>query len=354
MLANNVENFKEYMVDHINNFLRSKKKKSEMTAKTYENQLINFFKDVYGYDSFNFITKQDIENLTLPTLRNYFDRMYEEVKGDKRVYSNATINLRMTSIKQLLKYLHAWDVIDNYPIFKLDELLKSLPNESTRIKTIPFEVAQKFFYYFKNEDKSETNIEKYLFCKIACDTALRSTEILSLSWDNFTVEKDCVVMEATPESLGKGGEYWIDKISLEFFEEIKQLKKDESNKLFTISYRTMSHAMTVANQKLGFKKNEFTAHSFKKAAVTSTYRYTNDFMSAVKKGRHKNPQTTMRYIETMDYGLTGTISTGDGVDKELYKKLTHEELLKVIEGMDNTTKYLINSKANELTNKRNK
>ena len=116
----------------------------------------------------------------------------------------------------------------------------------------------------------------------------------------------------------------------------------------------MARSMHIMNSFLGYEKNEFSCHGFKKLAVSSVYRNSNnDFLSAVKKARHKNPQTTMRYIEAIDYGLTGIISSGgDNVDKELYKKASHEELLSALEDIDNTTIHLINSKLNEKLNKK--
>lgn len=344
LLKSNVELMGCYLIEYINEFLLSKeqKSKSEDTRATYTNSLKQTFKDIFGYDSLEYITKDDLEILDIDVLIKYFNKLYLERNGEgKRNYSNSTINNRMTAIRQLLKYLTARKVI-KWEVLDFDSLLKSLPDDADEIEAMPFEVAQQFFHYFRNIEKSKS-YEKWMLARMAVDTALRAKELLDLKWTQFYVEKDYVLIKSDKENKGKGNKKFLDKISLELYYELLELKNGEKEKVFSISYRTVAKMMERANAHLKLDRN-YTFHSFKKTAVSSVYFNTGSITEAMKKGRHKNLNTTRRYIEDRDYGVTGVISLGNRLDTELYKKVSHEQLLETIEKMNKDFLYLLNLK----------
>lgn len=339
VLNNNLAIMDEYLYEHIEEFLLRKEKHSLNTRVTYENHLKNVFRDIYGYDDLKYIKKQDIENLTIKQLINYFDKLYKN-----NDYSNSTINGRMTALKQLIKYLCAIEVI-NYNLLKLDELLEPLKDESEEIERIPMEIAEKFLDYFKNHEK-ENGFEKYMIAKLAIETGLRAKEILELRWSQFQIEGDTVIIKSNGKQKGKRNKDYVDKISINIYNELLQLKKDEEDKIFTISYRTLARAMERANKYLNTDRN-YTFHSFKKRAVTNTYLLTGSVQEAMKKGRHENPNTTFRYLEDVDFGMTGVYSVGENIDLELYKKVSHEELLEALSKMNKDFLYILNIKLME-------
>ena len=73
----------------------------------------------------------------------------------------------------------------------------------------------------------------------------------------------------------------------------------------------------------------------------------------MKAAGHSNPIVTMRYLDLRDYGITGAVSFGNKIDEELYKKVTHEELIKAIENCPKDIQLILNIKLNEIINNKN-
>lgn len=343
----NVQFIDEFLSKYIEDFLIAKKKKSERTYINYKKDLEDFFKAVLGKE-IEFVTKKDFESISLETLITYFNDLYElEKEEGVRKYANSTINRKQSTVKQLIRYLKARDIIK----FELDglDLIENLPSDNKNIEAIPFDTAMKYANWFLYNEK-EKPLEKYLITKLAIDTGLRATELINLKWNQFVIDGDNVIMRG----VGKGNKKWIEKISLEFYRELEQLKKDVDTsgdtRLFTIEYYTLANMMKRAKVALKHQDRNYSFHSFKKTAVTMAYRLTGDILEAQRKGRHSSLDTTRIYTQEEDYGITGLVSLGAETSPTLYKEVEHELLIKALESMNKDMIYILNSKINTLKN----
>ena len=340
---NVVELHEKNLVASIVQFLKQKEQRNKNTYKSYNNDIIHFFKTVFNKE-YKFVTEREFNDIvTLDTLMEYFDELFIEEKpcgcGD-RAYSNSTINRKQASIKSLLKFLKVKKLY--YSDLSELELITNLPKETKTIEVISFDRAIQYAEWLKKNESNKSN-EKYLIVKLAIDTGLRASELLSLEWNQFKVEESSVLMTG----YGKGNKKWIERISIPFYNELKTLK-GSSKKVFSLTYSDISRMMLRAKQGLGDSDKAISFHSFKKCAVNSVYKLTGDVLEAQRKGRHESLETTRIYLEGENYGITGIISLGDEVSQNLYKEVSHETLLKAMELMNKDFLFILNSKIREL------
>lgn len=332
----------DYVGDEIEMFLDSKKKKSLETYKTYRNSLNQVFSDWFGVREFKFITKDHLEQVTLRNMVDYFDTLSKQTNShNAKKFSNSTLNARITAIKELYKYMNAWDYI-KYSTDKLSQL-EMFPDEQEEIEMIPFDLAMK---YIEEAKKQKNGLEKSLIMELAIETALRATELLELEWGNFIVEDDGVIIKSLSHNKGKGNKEFLDKISHEFYNKILQLKDDsKGNRLFTMNYRQLVYMMDKLGEQLNDTEFKYTFHSFKKLAVTMCYLNNNNCIdSARKKARHSNVNTTMKYLRLTDLSIKGAISAQMNTESDLYEKVSHEMLLEALGEMSAEVKLLLNNK----------
>ncbi|MEK4122042.1 tyrosine-type recombinase/integrase [Lysinibacillus sp. FSL K6-0102] len=348
MVALNTVKMENYIGDHIEAFLNEYKSNSIHSYKSYKSSLNKLFKDTLDKGDFKFITVSDIEGMTVHVLKEYFNTLHEEVNSeDEPKHKNSTINKHISVIKKFIEFLAAWDII-SYDVNKLS-LLKFFPDTREEIEMIPFDLAMKYSTYFRGEDQG---LEKQLIIKLAIETALRATELLELKWSNFTVVEDGVIMKSHGSKKGKGNKEWIDKINKELYEELLQLKSlGNENKLFTLTYKQLTGMMDRGNELLNDTGVKYSFHSFKKLAVTMCYLNNNNCIdTAMKKARHSNVNTTMRYLRLTNLNVTGIISAKLNTEDEVYKTVSHELLLEALSEMRPEMLLLLN---NKIKNKKN-
>jgi len=332
-----------YVGEHIEDFLKLKGKKSINTEKTYRSALNQIFKDTLYKNEYKFITVSDIQNrLNSDVLFEYFDELYYLEKEDgRKKYSNQTINNRQSAIKSLIKYLRNRKVIK----YDLDDLtiIESLPDTGEEIEMIPFDLAMEYAEYFGKEDQG---LEKSLIINLAAETGMRASELISVEWSNFIEVEDGVILKSYGYKKGKGNQEWIDKISKDLYNELLQLKSiGNDTKLFNLSYKQLVGMMDRGNKILNKTGIDYSFHSFKKLAVTMCYLNNGNCIdSAMKKARHKNVNTTMRYLRLTDLNVTGIISAKMTTSEELYKTVSHELLLECLEEMRPEMLLLLNNK----------
>ncbi|KOS61528.1 site-specific integrase [Lysinibacillus agricola] len=348
MVNHNTSYMGNYIGDYIEEFLKVKGKKSFNTEKTYRSSLNQVFKDILGNNDYIYITDKNIEHdLRSEILFEYFDSLYDAEKEDgTRMYANQTINSRQSAIKSLITYLKTKKIDgENLIKYDLDDLkvIESLKNIGEEIEMIPFELSMEYIEYF---GKEEQGLEKSLIIELAIDSALRASELLKIEWSNFTPVEDGVIMKSHGYNKGKGNEEWIDKISFELYNKLLQLKEiGNTNKLFTLTYKKLVGMMDRANKLLNNTDLEYSFHSFKKLSVTMCYLNNGNCIdSAMKKARHKNVNTTMRYLRLTNLNVTGIISAKMTTAEELYKTASHELLLECLEEMRPEMLLLLNNK----------
>jgi len=342
VVALNTVKMENYIGDHIEAFLNEYKSNSIHSYKSYKGSLNKLIKDILNKSDFKFITVSDIEGMSVHVLKEYFNTLHEEVNlDDEPKHKNSTINKHISVIKKFIEYLAAWDVI-SYDVNKLS-LLKFFPDTREEIEMIPFELAMKYSVYFRSE---EQGLEKQLIIKLAVETALRATELLELKWSNFTVVEDGVIMKSHGNNKGKGNKEWIDKINKELYEELLQLRDLGNNhKLFTLTYKQLTGMMKSGNELLNDTGVKYSFHSFKKLAVTMCYLNNNNCIdTAMKKARHSNVNTTMRYLRLTNLNVTGIISSKLNTEDDIYKTVSHDVLLEALSEMRPEMLLLLNNK----------
>ena len=344
MLAkkNVVELHDRSLVASIEQFLNQKKQLNKNTYTNYQNDIKNFFDVVFEKD-YKYVTEFEFngDKTSLDSIIEYFDHLYESKnKEGGRLYSNSTINRKQASIKALLKFLKIKKVYHG-DLTEL-ELIKNLPKDTKSIEVLEFNRAMEYAEWLKVNERYKGN-EKYLIVKLAIDTGLRASELLSLEWSQFNVEDNSVLMKG----YGKRNKQWIERISLEFYNELRTLDNG-NNKVFSLSKSDLVKMMVRAKKALGDENRNITFHSFKKCAVSSVYKLTGDILEAQRKGRHESLDTTRIYLQDVDYGITGIVSLGDGIDHELYKKVDNETLIKSIESMNKDFLFILNKKIKDV------
>lgn len=347
MGALNTVQMNVYIGEHIEDFLNEYKKKSESSFKNYRSSLNKVFKDVIKKTDYKYIAKSDIESLSATVLKDYFNELHDEInEDDEPKYKNATINRHISVIKELIRYLKSWDII-SYDLDKL-KLIKSLPDTREEIEMIPFDLAMEYAAYFAKEDQG---LEKSLIINLATETGMRASELLSVEWSNFIEVEDGVILKSYGYKKGKGNKEWIDKISKELYNELLELKTIDNNvKLFTLTYKQLVGMMERGNKLLNKTGINYSFHSFKKLAVTMCYLNNGNCIdSAMKKARHSNVNTTMRYLRLTNLNVTGIISAKMNTEEDIYKKVSHELLLECLEEMRPEMLLLLNNKIKNKT-----
>lgn len=343
MLAQNVVELHDRgLLTSIEQFFTQKKQRNKNTFKSYYNDIDHFFNSVFG-KSYMYVTEHEFnEKTTLEYIMAYFDELFYQVDDDgNRLFSNATINRKQSSVKGLLKFLK----VKKAYIHDLSELdlIKNLPKETKTIEVISFEHAMEYAEWLKKNERFKGE-EKYMIIKLAIDTGLRASELISLKWNQFTIEGETVLMNG----YGKGNKKWIERINIDLYNELLPFKND-SEKVFSLSYSDLSKMMNRAKNALGDSDRAISFHSFKKCAVSSVFKMTGNILKAQNKGKHNSILTTRIYLENEDYGMTGIVSLGGEIDdKELYKKVDKKTLLKAIESMNKDFLFVLNSKIKEL------
>lgn len=341
---NNIEYLNNYLATVIDEFLMDKRMRSIDTYRNYLCDINRVANDFFGYEDFKYLTKNDLESLTVDKLIKYRNELYKaEDEYGERKYSNSTINRRMSSFKSLMKYLKARGSI-KYPVSDMMTLLKALPNESVEIDVLSTEDAERCMEFFK---KQENGLPVYLAAKFSVDTGLRAMEILTLHWNQFYLEENHVMVKSKGKIKGKGNKDWKKEISYELYNEILQLKKEGIEKVFNISYSFIAKMMSKAINELGLTDKDYSFHSFRKRAGTNVYDQTGDILAVKDFLNHENVNTTQKYVKTKEYGMLGIYSQGEKIDKNLYKNVDKELLLEAIEELDKGFVHILNIKLNE-------
>lgn len=340
-----ITSVREYMVNYIEDFLLDAEKRSSQTARNYRSDIQKLAREMFGYDDYKFIKKQDFENLTVDDLIQYFNACWQEVDMDGvRKYSNATINRRISSLKSLLKYLVARDKIE-FPINNMLVLLKTLPKTTVTIDVLSIEDADRCIEFFKTQHLGHI---ASLMAKLSVDTALRANELITLTWKQFYVEENGVTIKSVGDIKGKGNKDWRETISKELYEELLTLKQDGVPTVFNISYSYLAKLMNKTTKELGLNDKNYTFHSFRKRSITNELILTNDIRAAQKKARHSSIATTGLYLEETNYSMTGYYSLGEKLDKDLYKKVDNELLIKALESLGGGVIHNLNIKLSEI------
>lgn len=325
MAIQNIYQLESTIGQHINTYLSEIE--SINTRKAYQSDIAKFIKGVFN-KSISTITKSEIETVDYHTIIEY-----------RKTLNNAasTINRNINSVKQMLTYLNSLGIIDiDLSFFNV---IKELKKQTEEIPHMPISVAYEFIEAAK-EERFHGNLKSNLIM-FALDTGLRQEEILKIKLSDFTKTEHGYMYEG----YGKGNKKFKDTISEQVYDKIvSTYNKNKKELLFyPLTSKNLRDMMKRIRVKLGYEKEGYSFHSLRKTAITYVHDYTGDIVTAQRKANHSNLNTTTIYIENKALDKTGLFST-QSEDKELYKKVSHEDLLESLEDMPIEFLQILNNK----------
>lgn len=328
---------------YVNEFLVFMESKgSEKTAEAYKYHL-----DTFAEMMFN----RPLDQLILDDLFMVDSEMvmkYRHMMYTSELFTNGTINNKMSALRKFLRYMKHRDLID-YNIKDDAEFIVDLKSDSVPYDTIPMKMVPQILEYIRTKEK-HLQKEKEWFVKIAVETGLRTSNILFLRKSDFNYCSDGihVQVKANKENMGKGNERWVEYIHKDFYQEMVEDLFGEEDKIFTTNRSTMLKCIKKIIAKLGYEGN-YVLHSFKRTAVNNTKEFTNDLHAAQLKGKHKNPSTTSNnYLDDIGVGATGFYSMQYKTKEDLISTASHEDLLKAIDNLDDNVIMLIQMQLQKL------
>jgi integrase len=348
MAQSNVVTPLNKLSDLVVGFLKLKGNSSKNTARTYKNGIQTFYNK-----PIQFLTVEDIRNTNLETFEYFIQEMTESNK-----YNNKTIRLKMTAVKELIKYI-SWhkggteitgDI--NY-LNGVTELAKTLPEKDNHRGNIDEREVKNMAKWALVNERERPDVKSCLI-SFALDTSSRIGSCLSLKWDDFgEVDK---AGEVPVHFIGKGNKDTYKKIEKELYDKILVLKnKYHSDLVFPISDSAV-HEMIARWRKdnnIPESKN-IKFHSIRGAGARFAYKLGgNDPMAAKQVLDHSNVNTTFKYyVKSEEIHATGAVSMSCGLDQDLYKKVDHNLLLQAIEKVPGY-ELMLNLKLNEMINTNN-
>ncbi|MFS0643760.1 tyrosine-type recombinase/integrase [Siminovitchia sp. 179-K 8D1 HS] len=321
----------------IEEFLQSKKLKNKNTYLAYSTDIKQLIEGLFTNKSIYNVTKRELNSINLSKLTSYFSELYELAKSKKIRCSNNTLNRKQSTAKEFIRYLKARNVIET-EISYLD-LIESFPDDSESIEYMPLDIAKQYAEHIRKFEKHKAE-EKYRLVLLAIDSGLRLSEILSIRWNDFIEEDGFVLIRGR----GKGNKKWIEKISYELYNLILEIKSGNNDKVFTLTPKNVTDMMKRTKKALRHDNRNYSFHSFRKTAVTFTRRITGSVREAQRKGRHSNVATTEIYLAEEEYPMTGAISLGQGLNHNLYREVSHKELIEALSEMNKDTLFALNMK----------
>jgi len=324
--------------EQIEKFLKKKERKSQNTAKSYEIDIKKFFKIVKNKE-LPFLNESDVK-ITLDDIEDYIEYLHDHTE-----LNNKTINRRVTSVKELLRYLKLKKLVEDIDFL---EFIERLPESENKIGILTVEETKEMAMLAKLTERNLKNI-KYSLIRFALDTGIRRSALLSIKWSDFEkLENGKIILR----TIDKGNKLVKKEIGLKLYEELKLLRvthqKDE--KVFKISIDAVNEMIPRLVKKMGLPpERNISFHSIRKCCINFSYKKTGDIMEAKKVAGHANLNTTAIYINEEDYGSTGIISSED-LDEFLFEKVSHHDLLQAIRELK-SVKLLLNLKLQENKNK---
>lgn len=328
----------------IKKFIDKKSEKSKNTAISYMGDIVQFVKHVYNKDV-EHVTQHDWNRLEEETVVAYFDTLYKQGTDGKKKYKNTTMNRKISSLKELIRYLKKNKVITG-DISYFDTIEKYF-DDTESIEAMPLDVAKQYAEHFLKTEKFKA-YEKHCICLLAIDTGLRVSELLNLLHSQFVLEIEYVIIRGR----GKGNKKWIKKISYGLYEKLLQIG-NKDGKVFNLSVKNVKDMMNRAKKELNHENRNYSFHSFKKTAVTFGYRQTGDIMEAKRIANHSDLKTTQIYLEEEDYGMSGAISLGETINHNLYKLVDHMTLLEGLEHLRKDSLFLLNIALTKIQSRNN-
>jgi len=258
-------------LDKYKQFLLSEKNLTPNTINNYLVDLKQFFIFFIKFESIN----KNIEKY-ISSLR-------------KKNISNASINRKISSLKNFLKFLHSEKMIKEVNF----DMFESLNNSKKIPKAISKEEINKIFNSLKNSKSINKNLY-IIILKLMYLSGLRISEALSLKWSDLSKA------DITLNIYGKGSKERKSYMTSDFFDTLYSLKKDEGF-IFNlqgkkISVRAVNKFLDKA-YKDGLIEYKISSHVFRHSFATSMLENNADIRHIQKLLGHSSISTTEIYTK---------------------------------------------------------
>ena len=258
-------------LDIYKEFLLSEKNLSQNTINNYLVDLKQFLIFFIKYESINYNIEKYISSLR------------------KKNISIASINRKISSLKNFLKFLHSEKIIKD---FNLD-IFASLNNSKKIPKAISKNEIDKIFYSLNNSNYINKNIY-IVILKLMYLSGLRISEALALKWSDLSKA------DKTLNIYGKGSKERKSYLTSDFLDILYSLKRDEGYifkiKGKKISARSVNKFLDKA-YKEGLIEHKISSHIFRHSFATTMLENDADIRHIQKLLGHSSISTTEIYTK---------------------------------------------------------
>ncbi|AKO91985.1 hypothetical protein BEH_07655 [Priestia filamentosa] len=312
--------------------------KANNTARNYKSHINHFFD--YLKKDIRFLTVEDIQ-ITVDDVERYMKYM-----KNSKDNTASTIKTKVGTINKLYEEFYKKDLVKDLKAFDT-KLFKKLNTTSQEIDAFTANEIEAMVKV-AGEDR-EKPLEKQCLLKLAATIGFRIGDLLNLTWSDFAVYDEYVLVKARQP---KRGNAYANKISHELYEEILEIKSENAskdNKVFNFVSKTVERMMTRYTEKIGIQdERSLSFHSIRKFAITNFYSITKDFYATQLFANHKEPSTTKKYIKYVDdYGVIGLFNSNKEDTNEL-NDISEAELRAVIKSLTESQKLDLLRKHKEL------
>ena len=263
----NLENY----IDIFKEFLFSEKNLSQNSINNYLIDLKQFL--IFFNENEN--VNENIEKYISSLIKNNF--------------SNTTINRKISSLKNFIKFLQSEKIIKNINL----DIFESLNNSKKIPKAISNGEINKIFDSLSRSDLANKNIYVTIL-RLMYISGLRVSEALALKWSDLSKSNMSLNV------YGKGSKERKSYLTSEFLELLYSLKKDEgfifNLKGKKVSVRSVNQFLDRAYKK-GLIKYKISSHVFRHSFATSMLENDADIRHIQKLLGHSSISTTEIYTK---------------------------------------------------------
>ncbi len=225
----------------------------------------------------------------------------------------STINRKIAAMRKLYKYLAKNNYEVNQFAFEVDDLERD-DLESSGVLT-PDEAK----VMWTLAEEMPNGVEKSIFLEVAWNTSIRVSALLSLTWKQIknVKEKQWEIEVKDKGKINKQG------ISDELYNRLLTLKREDEERVFTLSYTTVYETVIEISRKMGIPaERNISPHSVRKSLIDWGVKVLKDPVAAAKQGNH-NLEVMYKYYlsQNPDYSDRPAFKYKEGNDLTALKEL---------------------------------
>ncbi|MCP3925559.1 MAG: tyrosine-type recombinase/integrase [Desulfobacterales bacterium] len=309
---------------------------SNSTKKSYQTDVMQFFKWKYSIDSIDEITTDMIVDVNCDDGIKYMAYLKDTFP------KHSTGNRKLKSLASLFQHL-----IDN----SYDERYEQRLVKNNSFKNLKIKVTNATSYgsFTKDEIMSIIRVAEYpediTMYKIAIECGIRENEILNL---DIIRSFKLVNNQWHIKGIGKGGKEFYKPIAEELYNECSSYAFKNGGKIFNISDDTVRNRLNKYMRLIGISEQEksnrggLVFHSFKKNTADITWAITDGDIVAVQNAcNHGSFNTTNKYYmnkqkeeDTTSLDIHQFLFGGVNLEEEIAEKVNSSYKSDVIDALN--------------------